>query len=130
MRREVTQRAGNRYEYCLIHQEDAGARHQVDHVVAEKHGGATKIDNLALSCLPCNRRKGSDIAANDPESGQLARLFNPRLQSWADHFRFVDVHIEGLTAEGRATVDFLQLNSPPRVLERDELRRAERTQAS
>jgi hypothetical protein len=127
MRRAVVQRAGNRCEYCLIHQEDAGARHQVDHVVAEKHGGATVINNLALSCLPCNRRKGSDIAANDPKSGQLARLFNPRLQSWADHFRFVDAHIEGLTSEGRATVDFLQLNSPQRVLERDELNRSRRT---
>jgi hypothetical protein len=70
----------------------------------EKHGGATTVDNLALSCLPCNRRKASDIGAIDPESGQFVRLFNPRQQDWSDHFRFSSPAIVGLTAAGRATV--------------------------
>jgi len=120
MRRDVVRRAGNRCEYCLIHQDDAASRLQVDHAIAEKHGGATTLDNLALSCLPCNRRKASDIAANDPETSALTRLFNPRLQSWVDHFRITGPRIVGLT-EGRTTVAFLQLNSPERVLEREEL---------
>lgn len=126
MRREVVRRADNRCEYCQIHQLDAAARHQVDHVLSEKHGGATTSDNLALSCLPCNRRKGSDIAAIDPHTGELTRLFNPRLQNWNEHFQLVDARIEALTAEGRATVEFLQLNSLERILERKELRRAQR----
>lgn len=125
MRREVVQRAENRCEYCRIHQQFAGARHQVDHVIAEKHGGTTTPDNLALSCLPCNRRKGSDIAASDPSTGQVARLFNPRTQSWVIHFRLAGARIEGLTAEGRATVEFLRLNSPERTLERAELLRSD-----
>jgi hypothetical protein len=101
--------------------DDAASRHQVDHVVAEKHGGTTTLDNLALSCLPCNRRKGSDIGAIDPASGQFVRLFDPRQQTWSGHFQLVAEQIVGQTAEGRATVEFLQFNSPERLLERAEL---------
>jgi hypothetical protein len=118
VRREVIRRAGNRCEYCLIHQDDAAARHHVDHVIAEKHGGVTTLDNLALSCLPCNRRKGSDIGAIDPVSSQFIRLFDPRRQEWSLHFEFQAMHIAGRSAEGRATVEFLQLNSPERLQER------------
>lgn len=121
LRREVVRRARSRCEYCLIHQDDAASRHQVDHVVAEKHGGTTTLENLALSCLPCNRRKGSDIGAIDPQTGQFVRLFDPRRQQWSDHFEIVGEHIVGRTSEGRATAEFLQLNSPERLLERAEL---------
>jgi hypothetical protein len=126
VRREVVRRAGNRCEYCLIHQDDAASRHQVDHVIAEKHGGQTELDNLALSCLPCNRRKSSDIGAIDPESGQIAPLFNPRTQLWSHHFKIKSNRIIGLTSEGRATVEFMQLNSPERLQERVELIRLRR----
>ncbi len=128
-RREVIRRAGNRCEYCLIHQDDAASRHQVDHVVAKKHGGATTLDNLALSCLPCNRRKGSDIGAIDPDSGQFVRLFDARQQTWSDHFQLIAERIVGRTAEGRATVEFLQLNGPERLQERVELIRLGRIKA-
>ena len=81
----------------------------------------TTIENLALSCLPCNRRKSSDIGAIDPESGLFVRLFDPRRQDWSAHFQFVTERIVGLTAVGRATVEFLQLNSPERLQERAQL---------
>ena len=129
LRRDVTQRAGDRCEYCRIHQEDTASRHQVDHIIAEKHGGMTALENLALSCLPCNRRKASDIAALDPKSGQLTALFNPRTQTWSEHFQFVDAKIIGLTAEGRTTVEFLQFNSPERTMEREELMQSGRLQS-
>jgi hypothetical protein len=130
VRREVIRRAGSRCEYCLIHQDDAAARHQVDHVIAEKHGGVTTLDNLALSCLPCNRRKASDIGAIDPDSGQFVRLFDPRRQKWSAHFQFVSECIVGSSAEGRATVVFLQPNSPERLQERTVLIRLGRIQTS
>jgi hypothetical protein len=130
LRREVVRRAGNRCEYCLIHQDDAAARHPVDHVIAEKHSGATTLDNLALSCLPCNRRKSSDIGAIDPESGQFVRLFDPRRQQWSDHFELVAERIVGRTPEGRATVEFLQHNSPERLQERGELVRLRRIETT
>jgi HNH endonuclease len=126
LRRQVIERAANRCEYCHIRQEDAGSRHQVDHIIAEKHGGQTTLENLALCCLPCNRRKASDIGATDPESGQFVRLFDPRHQNWSDHFQFSSAIIVGLTPVGRATVEFLQLNSPERLQERAELFRLDR----
>jgi 5-methylcytosine-specific restriction endonuclease McrA len=51
LRRQVVERAGNCCEYGLLPQEFAASTHQVDHVIAEKHGGQTVIENLALSCM-------------------------------------------------------------------------------
>jgi 5-methylcytosine-specific restriction endonuclease McrA len=50
LRREVIERAGNRCEYCLLSVQIAFYPHEVDHVIAEKHGGATELDNLAFAC--------------------------------------------------------------------------------
>lgn len=54
MRRKVVERAGDCCEYCLLHQNLTASTHQVDHVIAEKHGGKTTLENLALSCTVCN----------------------------------------------------------------------------
>ena len=115
LRRLVVKRAGDRCEFCLIHQDDVPQQHEIDHLVARKHGGQTVAENLALTCLPCNRYKGSDQTAIDPETQQLVPLFNPRVQSWADHFMLMDARIIGLTPMGRATVSLLRLNLPTRV---------------
>ena len=124
LRRHVVERARDCCEYCLIHQAVAASSHQVDHVIAEKHGGATDLENLALSCLTCNLRKGSDVSSFDPDTALLTALFNPRTQMWAEHFCLEGDRIIGLTPEGRTTVEFLQLNSFERLMERSELIRA------
>ena len=80
LRRKVRKRADNRCEYCLLAEGDAFFAHEVDHIIAEKHGGRTIADNLALACFDCNRFKGSDIASIDATSGEIIPLFNPRLQ--------------------------------------------------
>jgi hypothetical protein len=95
--------------------------HEIDHVIAEKHGGATETDNLAYACAQCNRFKGSDIATFDPQTGQIVPLFNPRTQSWHDHFRHDGAVIIALSPQGRATERLLQLNQIDRVLLRREL---------
>lgn len=128
MRRQVVDRAQNRCEYCLIHQDDAVATHQIDHVLAEKHGGSTTLENLACSCMPCNLRKSSDLSSVDPATGAIVPLFNPRTQSWSEHFRFEGVQVVGLSPEGRASVAFFQLNSYDRMSERRELMAAGRFQ--
>jgi hypothetical protein len=93
----------------------------VEHIVAEKHGGATNEDNLALACPYCNRFKGTDLGSIDPETGQLTPFFNPRTQQWEEHFRLEGPRILPLTPEGRVTVAILQFNYPDRILERRRL---------
>lgn len=126
LRRQVIERAGNCCEYCLLPQALAASTHQVDHVIAEKHGGETSLDNLALSCTVCNRRKGSDIGSRDPTTGHFVPLFHPRLQQWSDHFTLDGASLVGLTARGRTTVTFLQLNAFERLMERAALVRTGR----
>jgi hypothetical protein len=46
LRRRARERAQNRCEYCLLHEDDAYLPFEVDHIIAEKHGGATLIENL------------------------------------------------------------------------------------
>ena len=48
-------RARESCEYCLVHAEYAAFVHEIDHVIAQKHGGATAADNLAYACAQCNR---------------------------------------------------------------------------
>jgi len=121
LRRLVIERADGRCEYCLIHQDVSPYTHEVDHLIARKHGGQTVAENLALACLPCNRRKGSDLTAFDPDSGDIVPLFNPRTQLWTAHFALEGARIVGLTPAGRATVALLALNAPVRLTERQAL---------
>ena len=121
MRRTVIARARGCCEYCAKPQVSFYP-HEVDHVIAQKHGGKTSLDNLAFACFECNRYKGSDVASFDPHTGQLVALFNPRTQSWSEHFRYDHGAISALTAEGRVTVALLQLNDSTRIQERIALR--------
>ena len=124
LRRKVFERAAGCCEYCRLHQSLVASVHQVDHVIAEKHGGPTTLENLALSCMTCNLRKASDVASFDPDTGDLVPLFNPRIQSWTEHFDLDGPRLVGRTAIGRTTVEFLQLNSFERLVEREAFIRA------
>lgn len=121
LRRLVIERASGHCEYCLIHQDVSIYSHEVDHIIALKHGGQTRADNLALSCLSCNRYKGSDLATIDPINDEIVPLFNPRRQVWGEHFLLNDARIEGITQIGQATSRLLKLNAPNRILERQVL---------
>ena len=119
LRRQVRQRARNRCEYCLIHQDDMIPAHEVDHIYAEKHGGGTVAVNMCLSCYHCNRFKGTDLASLDPETNEPVFLFHPRRDGWDDHFRLSDDgYIIPLTPRARATVRLLRINDILRVSER------------
>lgn len=126
LRKRVRQRAGLRCEYCLLAEADAFFPHEPDHIIAIKHGGDTTEENLALSCFDCNRFKGSDVASIDPDTGQLAPLFNPRSQVWSDHFKLDDSRITGLTSIGRVTERLLKLNLAERVEVRETLAKSGR----
>ena len=88
LRELVRLRAANLCEYCRISERFTLAEHEIDHVIAMKHGGQTVEENLALCCTICNRFKGSDIGSIDPETGQLTPLFHPRRDRWDDHYQF------------------------------------------
>lgn len=117
VRRAVIARAQGCCEYCGKPQISFFA-HEVDHVIAQKHGGKTTLDNLAFACFECNRYKGSDVASFDPQTGQLVALFNPRTQLWAEHFRYDNGVIISLTAEGRTTAMLLHFNDSTRIQQR------------
>jgi hypothetical protein len=119
LRREIIARAGNCCEYCLLNQDDIFFTFEVDHIISEKHAGEATSDNLCLSCPDCNRFKGSDIASIDSETGATIALFNPRTQSWDEHFRLEDFLIEPLTSTGRVTVQVLRLNLLERIQDRE-----------
>jgi 5-methylcytosine-specific restriction endonuclease McrA len=121
LRQLVIERTSGRCEYCLIHQDVSIYTHEVDHIIALKHAGQTIAENLALSCLPCNRHKGSDFATIDPISGEIVPLFNPRRQVWNEHFTLNNAEILGITLIGQATARLLMFNTPTRLLERQVL---------
>jgi hypothetical protein len=118
VRRVVTQRASSRCEYCLIPTEWASISHHVDHIIPLRHGGTTSEENLAYACFECNVAKGADIAAFDPLTREITRLFHPRTDEWSVHFQLLDDRLLGLTAVGRTTVSLLQFNEPSRVRQR------------
>jgi HNH endonuclease len=125
LRAKVAHRAGFRCEYCLLHEQDAGFGHEVDHIIGRQHGGETAPGNLAYACLICNRFKGPNLSSVD-SSGTIIPLFHPRLQRWADHFRLTGAVIQPLTATGEATTNLLRLNAVERVVERSVLQRLNR----
>lgn len=114
LRRQVAADAGQRCGYCLSDEALTGAPLCVDHITPVAAGGATVRENLWLACRACNEFKGARTTTVDPETGGAAPIFNPRLQSWAEHFAWSSdgSRVIGLTPTGRATLLALQLNRP------------------
>jgi hypothetical protein len=82
----------------------------VDHIVARQHGGQTVLENLTLACLHYNRHKGPNIAGTDPNTGELVRLFHPRVHLWNEHFEWKGSALNGRTAIGHVTIQVLAIN--------------------
>ena len=119
-RRQVRERAGNRCEYCLSHQDYIMGRLQIDHIQPVAKGGSDGDDNLCLACELCNQHKWTKTHGIDPDTGQAIALFHPRQQRWSDHFAWLaeGAEITGLTACGRATISALSLNNQLAVIVR------------
>ena len=121
LRHQVIERARGCCEYCLLHRDDNVFSHEVDHIVAEKHHDETVLDNLCLSCLDCNRHKGSDMTSIDLQTAEVVLLFHPRRDIWNEHFRLDSAQIIPLTAKGRVTISLLHMNSDDQLAKRAEL---------
>lgn len=104
LRADVEHRAAGRCEYCRLSQLGQEAVFHIDHVVPRTAGGPTALDNLALACVSCSLRKWAKQTAIDPDTSEQLPLFNPRTDTWAEHFRWEAERVVPLTPTGRATV--------------------------
>ena len=120
----VQRRAQHACEYCRLPQGASILPHQVDHIIGRQHRGSDDASNLCLCCIRCNLKKGPNIASIDLETNLIVPLFNPRQHAWREHFSAAsDGSIHGVTAEGRATVQLLEMNDEDRIRLRVLLRR-------
>lgn len=112
IQQQVRQRAKFLCEYCHTSEQWQYVPFTVDHVLPIGEGGDDGLENLALACFHCNRRKSDQTTATDPQSQEGVPLFNPRTEQWNEHFMWsVDgLRLVGQTAVGRATIEALQLN--------------------
>jgi hypothetical protein len=108
----VRQRAQFLCEYCHSPESISPDRFTIDHTCPQSKGGTDEFYNLALCCHRCNERRGNNIVSIDPATGMIVPLFNPRQQSWGDHFIWSNRSTEILshTPIGRATCDRLDFN--------------------
>jgi hypothetical protein len=62
----VRERARHRCEYCHLPAEFSSIPFEIDHIVAEQHGGVTAPGNLALCFLQITITKVPTLAASIP----------------------------------------------------------------
>lgn len=117
--RRVRAAARNRCGYCLSPQHLVMARLEIEHIMPLAKGGSNDESNLWLACPICNGYKSDKTTGVDPESDEVIPLFNPRMQTWSEHFRWSEdgLCIIGMTPIGRATVATLHLSDDPDALE-------------
>jgi hypothetical protein len=116
----VALRARHRCEYCHAPEIIFNFPFEIEHIIPVTLDGANDNFNLALSCRLCNLYKSSHITGNDSETQTDVPLFNPRKNTWNQHF-IVDSQsgeIIGLTKKGRATINRLQMNRESQVVAR------------
>jgi hypothetical protein len=119
--RLIRRRASDCCEYCQMPQTFDRTPFEIDHIISEKHKGATVVGNLCLSCFYCNSFKGSDISGIDEITRKLTPLFDPRRHKWSQHFRWQGPYLVGRTPIGRVTVALLKVNDRFRVELREAL---------
>jgi 5-methylcytosine-specific restriction endonuclease McrA len=111
-KRIVRERARLLCEYCHADERWQFIRFTIDHVRPQSVGGSDEPENLALACRNCNERRSDRSEGHDPATGHLVSIFNPRQDTWSEHFVWdvTKVRIVGRTPTGRATVELLDLN--------------------
>jgi hypothetical protein len=111
MQQQVRERASGLCEYCRLPDTCTTLPFQIDHVIAEKHGGPTILENLAYCCLHCNAFKGPNIAGVTQDTQEVVRLFHPRKDIWQEHFTWDGPRLLGRTSIGQVTIAVLAINA-------------------
>lgn len=114
LQRQIRAHFANRCAYCQTAEELTVSTFEFEHIVPLSKSGSTSFENLCLSCPNCNRYKATRQRAPDPVTQEDVELFHPQNQIWKEHFQWTahGTEIEGLTPEGRATVEVLKVNRP------------------
>lgn len=109
----VRERANRRCEYCQRPDRIIGMLFQIDHIKPQALEGSDELENLAYACVDCNSHKSYRETCQDPLTKESVAIFNPRTQTWKAHFEWSTdkTVLLGLSPEGRATVDCLELNT-------------------
>lgn len=118
----VAERAGHRCEYCRAPEAVFNMPFEVEHIIPRDKEGLNVASNLALACRSCNLNKSNHIEGIDPITQELAPLFHPRKDKWAEHFtrdQLFSFNLRGLTPIGRATISQLRMNSPLQLAARE-----------
>jgi hypothetical protein len=112
VRRLVIERAHQCCEYCVSQEKFATQSFSIEHIDPRSQGGNNLPDNLAFACQGCNGHKFTKTKAIDPLTKQTSALYNPRKDSWHEHFCWNEDYtlILGITATGRATIETLKIN--------------------
>ena len=110
----------NRANTALIVEADTFYGCEVDHIISLKHGESSDSNNLANACALCNRAKGSDVGSI-ATTGEFTRFFNPRTDSWSEHFRLEGSSIRPITAIGEVTERIFGFNQSARLHGREEM---------
>jgi hypothetical protein len=121
LKKAVHQRAQGRCEYCHYPEWISEAPFQVDHGIAQQHGGLADLQNLAVACQHCNRYKGPNVCGIDPITQAQVSLFHPRKDKWSEHFTWNGRLLVGIARVGRATVATSKMNRPDTVQVRSNL---------
>lgn len=111
-REKVVERAHYCCEYCQSQERYSPDSFSIEHIIPISKSGNNQLDNLAFACQGCNNHKFVSVEAIDPLTEEIAPLYHPRQQVWADHFTWNEdcSLVIGLTPTGRATIEKLQLN--------------------
>lgn len=117
VRQRVAAQARYRCGYCQTQEVVSGVPLTLEHLTPKARGGQDDEENLWLSCRLCNEAKGVLTEAADLQTGVSVPLYNPRTQTWTEHFAWEEqsTRLIGLTAVGRATIQALSLNDELRV---------------
>lgn len=109
LQENIRERAEFLCEYCHTNERWQYVRFTVDHV---NPNNGDSIDNLALACFHCNRRKSNKVSFADTGTNETVSIFNPRLHIWKEHFEWSSdkVYILPKTVIGKVTIELLQLN--------------------
>lgn len=116
IKEKVRRRANFLCEYCHADERWQFISFTIDHIIPIAAGGNDSLENLALACFHCNRRK------SDKQFIGEIPIYNPRMMIWNEHFMWSKdtLQIIPKSEVGEVTIKLLRLNRERLILIRSE----------